>query len=1577
MLLVTQDSAVHDWVNQCEATYQAFVARIAQYDEDGKDSVVSELSRQSLDDDDDVISLHASSPASAMPSTPSDKADAKSPTSLAAASAKSAARQGASRSQTMRGDGVSCTSNISRAATRAQVAPASKDTASVDTLAKSDTADCRLSTAEIDAKAVLPLSLRTGSPIAATAIARSTSASRGVEENPVDEEASVTERRPPPFPTDGYDRRQAASGTIDAYVSSGGCYPVYPGKPHREESDNREPRDGAGACRSGDEKSATARPEVAESHHNSNGDSPTTFPPVPPLVTGRDHRRSPSSPPSQLRRSESTPLEVPTDRQKTATVPLSFSRFAESLPDTCDVFGQDSPAQAPAKSNVLIATPPALPPSAEVQRVEPARLDSVFGGASGGLPGAPGQDPNSDGPKMRCAKADARDPREGVPFRDSGISQRKAPHDASSDHDESTAEEASPQHSSFGRPGDGKGRTFRSEQKEGSGGLVDAESGEDSVTNLDEPSSKGREERVSSPKQPDYFSGSAAGVPAGMSLGEESCTRNDVEDDDTHSPSSSPPTDLRQATKPTPPNASVDSLTQRGVLADKNVGDEAVKPRSMALNSTTAEEDTEKEACDTSGAVPGALGKSVQQDMSSTPDSPSQGSVPLIPAAHLPCSSPVPSPSSGKVTSPACSPDPRRENNVIGSVCNQMGISSTDADHEQCSDCETGSSVTMAMDSPGTNENKGSTANQEGGALHQLAELASLERMAPSRSGPLFPDGGSEPPTTGTSVNEFPTDGGSKQGTAGSFMKETAGIVAEDRNSAKSGLQVTAGEERLSSRPTSRTPDTPLTKPLYNEGNEDEDSSTIAAVELQSATPELQSATPDEGLFDASGNPERVCEPPVQDATQESRKQRDPTEGETMAKSGHSLYVPETLAPNSIVTRDLMEEEGNAPSPAKQRGDRSWQRIPETVPETAGIGTYAESEVPETLAGSGTPEEANELPSPSKDVRGDGLPVQDSLSAENIAIGRSYGEAIDRGNDSDFRRKDSIQELGATETANGNVGGHGPAIAPQIPAVAEAAEKTSETDKMAAAEARDVQQNDDVNESLQPTSETASAHSPPSQEVPETVLPQDMPDTPLSHGVSPHISAVAETPAGESETGIMALGRRDAPPSKEPKGSVEPTSETATPHSLPSQEVPETLFLQDVPETPSSPEVAKTADAIAAGAKDAGAKHSRDAGDSGDEMRNKRSLQESDVVETRKLLPAGSSDSQSTTDDTIEAGAGKDGARAVIENRKHDTPPAESPNSGRKRSADSGTLSPAHSESSGKRLKETLCGETSPIRNHTPGQEGYVSDSGARSEANEVATGPPIVLRGGGGSCGSDDEVVFEPSPNLSGTTLGSNGGIDGGRRYDEDVAGNAHDEDLTADDAVDDSHVSNIFYEVDDGPSTPPSRTTEADRSGGMSSKSVKSVSNPYEHSSHLEIQPDVECTSEPSWNNARTGVATEGNRQTQKVKGNEAPKKNSRRPTSAMMGFGAPSQGKRIARGPSVFGNGAIDTRRKENACRASSNTILAAGRGGSGRGFSVGGTNSAGHGSVNGIANSSTYEETPPSYLVPNTQVSAVCA
>ncbi|CAM9211499.1 unnamed protein product, partial [Sphacelaria rigidula] len=90
------DSAVHDWVNQCEATYQAFVARIAQYDEDGTDSVVSEVSGEALDND-DAISLHAASPAPPMPSTPSDKADAESPISLGEASAKSAAGQEASR----------------------------------------------------------------------------------------------------------------------------------------------------------------------------------------------------------------------------------------------------------------------------------------------------------------------------------------------------------------------------------------------------------------------------------------------------------------------------------------------------------------------------------------------------------------------------------------------------------------------------------------------------------------------------------------------------------------------------------------------------------------------------------------------------------------------------------------------------------------------------------------------------------------------------------------------------------------------------------------------------------------------------------------------------------------------------------------------------------------------------------------------------------------------------------------------------------------------------------------------------------------------------------------------------------------------------------------------------------------------------------------------------------------------------------------------------------------------------------------------------------------------------------------
>ncbi|CAM9211653.1 unnamed protein product, partial [Sphacelaria rigidula] len=722
-------------------------------------------------------------------------------------------------------------------------------------------------------------------------------------------------------------------------------------------------------------------------------------------------------------------------------------------------------------------------------------------------------------------------------------------------------------------------------------------------------------------------------------------------------------------------------------------------------------------------------------------DSPTQRSVPLIPAAHLPCPSPVSSPLSGKVTSPLCGADPRLEQSVTGNFCNQMRVAQTDADNERCSGSETGSSLTMALDSPGSNENKDSTVHQEGGALYQLAELASLERMAPSQPRRSFPDGVGESSTTGTPFNEFPTDGDSRQATPGSVMKETAAIIAGDHNNAAgSGLHVRAGVERPSSRPTSGALDAPLTKPVANEGDEDEDSSTIAADD------EPHAATPSKGSRDALRNLVRVCEPPMQDVMRESRGQRGSTEGETIAKSGESLCVSETLAPNSVVTCDLVAEEDKAPSPAKQRDDKGWLHIPESVPETAGIGTYAQSEVPETLPDSSAIKEANERSFPSEDVHGDGRTVHDSPSVENNPTERSYGEATNWGKDSDLRRMDLILELGAAETASGDVGGHGPTPAPQVPAVAETTVGTSETGEIAATEGRDVQQNNNLTESLEPTTETALAHSLSSQEVPETVLSQDMPDTPLSDEVAPHVPAVSETTVGKSETDKMAApGRRDAQQSKNPKEALEPTSETAPAHSLPSQEVPETMFLEDVPETlisqevpetPLSPEVAKTADIIAAAAKDR-----RDTTDSGDEMRNDESPQESNMLETPQLLPAGATDSQSTIDDTIGAGAGDIGAQAMIKKRKHDIPPTESPDSARKRSADSVTLSPEHFESRGKRLKETRREETSPIRDHTPERErvDYASDTGAPNETNEVATGPPLVLRGGGGSGGSDD----------------------------------------------------------------------------------------------------------------------------------------------------------------------------------------------------------------------------------------------
>ncbi|CAM9211575.1 unnamed protein product, partial [Sphacelaria rigidula] len=135
-----------------------------------------------------------------------------------------------------------------------------------------------------------------GSPIAAAAVARSPPVSSGAEENPVSERASAAKRRPLPFSTDRYDRQQTADGLADADAASARCYPAHLGNPQWEESNKGERKDGAAAGRSEDENGTMPGPEVAQSNHNNIGDFPTSFPPIPRLVTGRDRQRSPSSP---------------------------------------------------------------------------------------------------------------------------------------------------------------------------------------------------------------------------------------------------------------------------------------------------------------------------------------------------------------------------------------------------------------------------------------------------------------------------------------------------------------------------------------------------------------------------------------------------------------------------------------------------------------------------------------------------------------------------------------------------------------------------------------------------------------------------------------------------------------------------------------------------------------------------------------------------------------------------------------------------------------------------------------------------------------------------------------------------------------------------------------------------------------------------------------------------------------------------------------------------------------------------------------------------------------------------------
>lgn len=456
---------------------------------------------------------------------------------------------------------------------------------------------------------------------------------------------------------------------------------------------------------------------------------------------------------------------------------------------------------------------------------------------------------------------------------------------------------------------------------------------------------------------------------------------------------------------------------------------------------------------------------------------------------------------------------------------------------------------------------------------------------------------------------------------------------------------------------------------------------------------------------------------------------------------------------------------------------------------------------------------------------------------------------------------------------------------------------------------------------------------------------------PLENGalMSPPLCARSERHPAADEESTRVERRRQENDSR--SGSLPPMPETAASESLGSQDVPE------------------TADAAWGG--DAVAARIIDIYDTADRILKQRSssinsLEHSEVPETPHLLRRETAETPSTMDETggvgcAEENAGdKDGAAA---------PRTSNPAGGNKRSMDSWkdyAVEPSGNiggGSSGRRVKAT------PLEQTPQDHVDYKSDSGAPPAFNGTAVGTPIILRGGSGSVKSDDgrECAVSPAVRLGALDLDK----EAGDTYDDgwdagDAGGYCNDSDPHS--AFDSYRGDDdVTFDDDNDDRTPtPARTS---RPTGQAGARPKPVPNPYETTSHLEIRPDEDDTpqpssTEPTWMSKRTVGKKIGPYSRFSV-----PKKRPRQPSSATMGFGSPTVGKGLSQGPSALGNGAVEMRTKENEDRASSNSILSAGRSGGG----VSGRHSSfvAQGIVKGISSVASYEETP-GLMAPDTQV-----
>lgn len=1457
LLLRTQDSAVHDWVNHCETKYQHFVAQAAEDDGDESDSVLSEASENSIDNEEET------SPRKPSPvPTRHKKKTGKEDDTFTMADAKASANDSSSevrvnrsisRPQKLLEGPVSCTTNT----------PSKRPAGTM--------VDHSPSTPEQEDGSIPSPSSCSGSSNAAPGRARSFLESGEAEVNPSSGRSIVHTRPPSTSPAVRYDQAQTANeaGTVDT-VTEETCRPATPGKPHCKHSEKDSSSGETSAERSEKRQLATPRLEAPRFPHINSGDSKASVPQDPLVARGRGNPGlSFSHAPAQTS-SGATLLSLTANWQNKAdeVLPPRFSHFSESLPDTCDVLDLDSPQRSSAKSIFLIATPPILKsPPAEVERVEPTSSKLVLRRSSS-------QDGSGEGKEQRCAEADGRSPAEGVPMRgqeDSsvGVAQRTDHLEASYNQHQSCSEIASIQESQ-GRISvrcDGEDDTVGSLEpnSERPGNEFDAQcqdgddigDDDDDSTDLDEPPPKDKDDLVS-PAQPSaHCNNGAAGSVVGV----------DGDGDNDSLATASPPCSIgarREGEKidRTLSPASPDSASLPILFTEKNEGGRAAKGGPTRPEHAKVDEDT-KEQCESPEIVFScAVKRSVQQHVSPVSSSSYLRSMSLDPEAQSKRSVPVPRSSRlwGDDFSPARRSNPRAQENGSTNVYDQLEVAPTET-HQYSGSSTAGSAFRKDYD------------------LEQVTLGASRKRSMCHAAGDIL----------SAAKNGFPT--------------------------------ATETKISTSQRPF-ETLDVSRLNPTVNERGQDESDSTIAADDG------MDDASRTESLLDVPRNRAGIFKSPSQDIEQKARGSDHAAGWKQCGTSGKNLYVPETLAPNSLTMDDFPAAKDTTSCLEDECGDRGRQQVPETAGTMVVMGPDMESQVQETLASGGVVSETNK-DSLSEDVRSYRLSEGYGQQAETSRAASPRTETADGSDAEDIRAVDPTPRQDVDEAEIGVVQNR-ERCTTKFPAV-NTAEKSTMA-KMAAPAKRFREQENDRSASLRSVQETASLHDL-SQEEPETLVYQEVPET----------AVYQEVP----ETAVYQ----------------------EVPETVVSQEVPETVVSQEVPETVVPQEVSETVGAVCEMNDFAvEAENNRQTAESSDETRNSSSLQTSQVPETPQLLPTGSTENQNTADDAI--GGGSDDGNAGGKDVAIGTPVANSSESSRKRSADSVALSPERFGSGGKRLKASPYEGSTSVKVKTPDRAGYTLDAGEARGANDVVTGTPIVLRGGSGSGGSDNGRGSELSPGFSPAAACSHRAMGGHSDYDDGdwpvQSGTVYeyDEHPALDHSFDDFRGDDMYYDTGDRQPTPPVSMANTYRPVGISSVPVNTVVNPYERTSHLEIQPDADDALEPS-PTTKTSVAKRATGQTLKEQGNVRPKKAACRPSSAMMGFGAPSRGNGLARGPSALGIGAVDTRKKESEYRASSNTILAAGRGTSGSLSPV-------HGSVNGIASYLTYEETLPSCLAPDTQV-----